>query len=221
MSGVRRTATIDLVALKSTLTELLERDDSFVLDARADAYGHGADAVIAAATEAGVSEILVSPGGEFRSPGVVTHTSGRALVSAEAYGLDGIHRPVMTVVGEVIAVKRALQGAGVSYGYTYRTSTESHLALVGLGYADGIPRLASNRASVFVAGGQHPLAGRIAMDQFVADCGSAEPRVGDDVVLFGDSALGFPSAVDWAVHTERPPLELTAGIGPRVQRVFS
>ncbi|MGV8881204.1 MAG: alanine racemase C-terminal domain-containing protein [Rhodoglobus sp.] len=221
MSGVRRTATIDLVALKSTLLELLERDDSFVLDARADAYGHGADAIIATATEAGVSQILVSPRSEFSSPTLVTETSGRPLVSAEAYGLDGTHPPIMTVVGEVIGVKRASEGAGVSYGYTYRTSAESHLALVGLGYADGIPRLASNRASVFVAGGQHPLAGRIAMDQFVADCGSTEPQVGDDVVLFGDPALGFPSAIQWAVHTERPPLELTAGIAPRVQRVFS
>lgn len=221
MFGVRRTATIDLVALKTTLTELIERDDSFVLDARADAYGHGADAVIETATEAGVSHILVSPDSELSSPALVTESSGRPLVSAEAYGLDGAHTPVMTMVGEVIAVKRASRGAGVSYGYTYRTSTPSHLALIGLGYADGIPRLASNRASVFVAGGQHPLAGRIAMDQFVVDCGSAEPQVGDEVVLFGNPALGFPSAAEWAVHTERSPLGLTAGIGPRVQRVFS
>jgi alanine racemase len=221
MSGVRRTVTIDLVALKTTLTELLERDDSFVLDARADAYGHGADAVIATATEAGVSHILVSPDSELSSPALVTQNPGRPLVSAEAYGLDGAHTPVMTMVGEVIAVKRASAGAGVSYGYTYRTSTPSLLALIGLGYADGIPRLASNRARVFVAGGQHPLAGRIAMDQFVVDCGSAHPQVGDDVVLFGNPALGFPSATEWAVHTERSPLELTAGIGTRVQRVFS
>jgi len=216
---VRRTATINLVALESTLSELLERDDSFVLDARADAYGHGAQAVVDTAIGAGVTQILVSPDSGLSGPALTIEGSSRPLVSVEAYGLDGIHRPVMTVRGEVIAVKRVEPGAGVSYGYSYRTTRESALALVGLGYADGIPRLASNRASVLVAGGHRLVAGRIAMDQFVADCGSGEPSVGEEVVLFGDNLAGHPTAVDWAVHTERGPLELTAGLGHRIKRV--
>lgn len=217
---MRRTATIDLVALRSTLTELLERDDSFVLDARADAYGHGAQAVIATALDAGVTQVLVSPGAGLTGTGLVTDLPARPLVSSEAYGLDGTHRPVMTVRGEVIAVKRVGPGAGVSYGYSYRTTSDSNLALIGLGYADGIPRLASNRASVLVAGGHHILAGRIAMDQFVVDCGADEPAIGEDVVLFGDPTAGHPSATDWGVHTERDPRELTAGLGNRVKRVI-
>lgn len=217
---MRRTASIDLVALTANLTGLLERDDSFVLDARADAYGHGARAVIATARTSGVARVLVSPGSGLTGPDLVTDSLQRPLVSAEAYGLDGIHRPVMTVRGEVIAVKRVGAGAGVSYGYSYRTTSEASLALVGLGYADGIPRLASNRASALVAGGLHILAGRIAMDQFVVDCGADEPVLGEDVVLFGDPAAGHPSAIDWGLHTERDPRQLTAGLGHRVKRVI-
>ncbi len=92
---------------------------------------------------------------------------------------------MLTLVGEVVAVKRVPAGSGVSYGYSYRTGTETVLALVGLGYADGVPRLASNRASVWIAGAARPLVGRVAMDQFVAECGDTYPEVGADAVLFG------------------------------------
>jgi alanine racemase len=216
---VRRTATIDLTKLGLTLVELLEHDDSVVVDARSDAYGHGIDLVASTAINAGVTQILVSPGSSFRSPALVTGRSDRPLAGAAVYGLDGTHPPIMTLTGEVIAVKRAEAGVGVSYGYSYRTSAKAWLALVGLGYADGVPRLASNRASVVIAGSRHPVAGRIAMDQFVADCGDVRPVLGEQVVIFGDPAVGHPAALEWAVHTERSPLELTAGIGRRVDRV--
>jgi alanine racemase len=216
---VRRTATIDITRLSLTLAELLENDDSLVVDARSDSYGHGSNIVVAAALDAGVTQILVSPDDDFRDRAVVTERSARPLVGAAVYGLDGIHPPIMTLAGEVIAVKRAEAGVGVSYGYSYRTVAQSWLALVGLGFADGVPRSASNRASVVISGSRYPVAGRIAMDQFVTDCADAEPVLGEPVVLFGDPALGYPSALEWASHTERSPLELTAGIGRRVSRV--
>ena len=104
---------------------------------------------------------------------------------------------MLTLVGEVVAVKRVPAGSGVSYGYSYRTGTETVLALVGLGYADGVPRLASNRASVWIAGAARPLVGRVAMDQFVVECGDDVPEVGADAVLFGGRG-DHPSAIDWA-----------------------
>ena len=125
----------------------------------------------------------------------------------------------MTVIGEVIAVKRVPADSGVSYGYTYRTDGPATLALVALGYADGIPRLASNRAAVQVGGVHRPLVGRIAMDQFVVECGDDTPELGSDAVLFGDPGSGAPSTEDWATATERHPLQLTAGLGARVERV--
>jgi len=222
-AGLRRIARVDLSALRSNLARLLEHDDSFVLDARADAYGHGAAAVVAVALDSGVSTIRVSPAAA-AIPGVkrsalMTVPSKRKLVADAAYGLDGHARPVMTLAGEVISAKPTEAGAGVSYGYSYRTTDDTTLALIALGYADGVPRLASNTASVFVGGGVHPLVGRVAMDQFVVDLGGPSAvAIGDEAVLFGDAAAGHPRALDWAGWTGRTALQLTAGIGSRVQR---
>lgn len=222
-AAVRREARIDLSALAANLDRLLASDDSAVLDARANAYGHGLEQVARIACECGVSTIWVSPAQAASSgvePSLVTtvRPDARPLLGAAAYGLDGPGSPVMTLVGEIIAVKRAPAGVGVSYGYSYRTADATTLALVALGYADGVPRLASNRAHVLVEGALHPLVGRVAMDQFVVDCGAAEPVVGGEAVLFG---RGAAAAADWARQTGRSALDLTAGIGSRVTRVYS
>jgi alanine racemase len=140
------------------------------------------------------------------------------VVGAAAYGLAPGTRPVLTLIGEVVAVKRVGADAGVSYGYSYRTTAPTTLALIALGYADGVPRLASSRATVQVGSGLHPLVGRVAMDQFVVDCGDDVPELGSDAVLFGDPHRGAPSALDWATATERTPLDLTAGLGQRIAR---
>ena len=92
------------------------------------------------------------------------------------------------------------------------------LGLVGLGYADGIPRLGSNRAHLAIDGARYPLVGRIAMDQFVIDLGDAKAHAGAEVVVFGDPAEGAPTAREWAVWTERTPLAVTAGLGHRIRR---
>ncbi|RFA07311.1 alanine racemase [Subtercola boreus] len=130
-------------------------------------------------------------------------------------------RPAMRVEGRVISVKRVPADSAVSYGYTYRTAGESTLALVGLGYADGIPRLGSNRAPVWIRGGLHRVSGRIAMDQFVADVHDEPVEVGDRVVLFGDPADGHPSADDWARAAETINYEIVTRIGPRFERRYT
>ncbi|MEQ1734854.1 MAG: alanine racemase C-terminal domain-containing protein [Rhodoglobus sp.] len=219
---MRREAKIDLDAFAENLRRLLAVDDSFVLDARADAHGHGAERIVRVALDAGVSTVRVSPqqanlAGVKRSA-LMTVAPRRHVVAAEAYGLVDGTLPVMTLIGEGIAVKPTPAGAGVSYGYSYHTTKSTTLALVALGYADGVPRLASNRAEVLVGGGLSPLVGRVAMDQFVVDCAEGAPELGDPAVLFG---LGASSAQEWADHTERSVLELTAGLGSRIRRVYS
>lgn len=222
MPGIRRLARIDLEAFATHVA------GASLLDARADAYGHTLDLIAPAARDAGVTGVLVS---DERDAAVaaaagLTPVVGRlsppadepAALGAAAYGLVAAARPVLTLAGEIIAVKRVGAGAGVSYGYTYRTSAPAHLALVGLGYADGVPRPASNRASVSIGGHRHPLVGRIAMDQFVVDCGDDVPELGSEVVLFGGEP-GAPSALDWGGWTGRSALALTAGLGPRIRRI--
>src|SRR5699024_9929214 len=96
-------------------------------------------------------------------------------VDVAALGL----RPAMQLSAPVISIKRVAAGHGVSYGFAYRTPRETTLALIPLGYADGVPRSASERGPVVIGGERFIVAGRIAMDQFVVDVGDAAVRVGD------------------------------------------
>ncbi|GAA2066487.1 alanine racemase [Microbacterium hatanonis] len=128
-------------------------------------------------------------------------------------------RPAMTLRSVVAAVRRVPAGTGVSYGYDYRTERDTTLALVPLGYADGVPRQASGSGPVRIGGAEYRVAGRIAMDQFVVDVGDAPVAVGDEVVLFGDPTLGFPAASDWADAAGTIDYEIVTRIGPRVPRV--
>lgn len=110
-------------------------------------------------------------------------------------GLDG---EPLRLLGEVLGVKRVEAGLGVSYGGEYVTERQTALALVGLGYADGVTRTASGR-SVVVRGAAHPIRGRVAMDQVVLDIGDHAAELGDAVEL---------------THASAP--ELTGMIGARV-----
>jgi alanine racemase len=128
-------------------------------------------------------------------------------------------RPVMELSAEIVSVKRVPADSGVSYGFTYRTSGETTLALVPLGYADGIPRSASSLAPVSINGKTYRISGRVAMDQFVVDVGDDVVNLGDRAVLFGDPGTGVPSADDWAVAAGTINYEIVTRIGPRVTRV--
>ncbi|MFD5213416.1 alanine racemase [Microbacterium sp. NPDC058345] len=127
-------------------------------------------------------------------------------------------RPAMTLRAAVAAVRRVPSGTGVSYDYVHRTERETTLALVPLGYADGIPRQASDRGPVLINGRPHTVCGRIAMDQFVVDMGDEPVAVGDEVVVFGDPTLGHPSATDWADAAGTINYEIVTRIGARVPR---
>ncbi|TPW74919.1 alanine racemase [Schumannella soli] len=127
-------------------------------------------------------------------------------------------RPVMEVSAGIAHVKRVPAGEGVSYGYIHRTAAPTTLALVPLGYADGVPRSASGGASVAIDGVRHPVVGRIAMDQFVVDVGDAPVAVGDRAVLWGDPATGAPSAEDWADAAGTIDYEIVTRVGGRAAR---
>ena len=137
---------------------------------------------------------------------------------ADAAGL-GL-TPVMTLSATVISSKRVAAGTGVSYGHDYVTDRETTLALVPLGYADGIPRHASSRGPVSINGKTYRIAGRVAMDQFVLDVGDDAVAVGDRAVLFGDPATGVPSVDDWAEAAGTINYEIVTRIGNRVKRVY-
>lgn len=127
-------------------------------------------------------------------------------------------RPAMTLRARVTNVRRVPARQGVSYGYLHRTAGESTLALIPLGYADGIPRSASSRGPVQVGQKCFTVAGRVAMDQFVIDVGDTDVAVGDIAVLFGDPAAGAPAVEEWARAAGTINYEIVTRIGARVTR---
>ncbi|MGA5565169.1 alanine racemase [Streptomyces platensis] len=130
-------------------------------------------------------------------------------------------RPAMTLTARLASVKRAPAGQGVSYGHRYRTARETTLGLVPLGYADGVPRHASQAGPVLVAGRQHTVAGTVCMDQFVLDLGDAPATPGDEVVLFGPGDRGEPGAEGWARAAHTISHEIVTRIGARVPRSYT
>jgi len=129
-------------------------------------------------------------------------------------------RPAMELAGTIVQVKRVPAGQGVSYGHRHVTGAPTTLALLPLGYADGLPRAASGRAEVAIRGRRYPVVGTIAMDQVVVDVGDDEVRVGDRAVVWGDPATGAPSVEDWAVAAGTIGYELLTKVGPRVPRRY-
>ncbi|TGO06299.1 alanine racemase [Serinibacter arcticus] len=128
--------------------------------------------------------------------------------------------PAMRLEAEIMLVKRAAAGQGVSYGHTYTTTEDTLLADVPLGYADGIPRHASGTGPFDVGGRRVRIAGRVCMDQVVLDLGpDATARAGDVAVLFGPGTDGEPTAQDWAEAAGTISYEIVTRLGSRVPRV--
>ena len=128
-------------------------------------------------------------------------------------------RPAMSVHSRVSYVQRLPGGERPSYGRIRALESDSTVATVPLGYADGVPRLLSRRGGeVLIRGSRLPLAGTVTMDQIVVDCGDREVAVGDDVVLIGNQDEASISADEWAGLTETISYEVVCGIGPRMPR---
>ncbi|MHA7272231.1 alanine racemase [Arthrobacter sp. TMT4-20] len=140
--------------------------------------------------------------------------------SSQALGL----RPAMRFVTSVANCKEVPAGQGVSYGLSYRTTQPTTLALIPVGYADGVPRVATG-APVLVDGRQYPVVGRIAMDQLVIDlqttgiAGTGRSPLGHPAVLFGGGP-DEPSADAWADASGSINYEIVTRISGRVPRTY-
>jgi alanine racemase len=150
-------------------------------------------------------------------PGIAIY--GLSPIAGQDFGL----RPAMTVRARVVLTKRVPAGHGVSYGHIYRTSQETTLALVPIGYADGIPRAVGNIGPILLAGARRTIAGRVCMDQVVVDCGDDPVSVGDVATLFGPGDDGEPTADDWARVLDTINYEVVTSFGsqkriPQVHR---
>jgi alanine racemase len=125
-------------------------------------------------------------------------------------------KPVMRFVTAITAVRTVPEGTGVSYGATFVTQRRSRIATLPVGYADGYPRLLSNRAEVLVRDRRVPVVGRVCMDHTMIDVTDLpEAAVGDRVVLWGEQ-LPIEHV---AALAETIPYEMMVRVGARVPRV--
>jgi alanine racemase len=151
-------------------------------------------------------------------PGVAVYglSPGPGVGTAAGLGL----RPAMRLTARLALVKQVPADHGVSYAHRYRTTSPTTLALVPLGYADGIPRHATNVGPVQINGRRFTVSGTVCMDQFVVDVGDLPVLAGDEVVLFGPGDDGEPTAEEWATAVGTINYEIVTRIGARVPRRY-
>ncbi len=145
------------------------------------------------------------------------------------YGLSPIPQrgrmgliPAMTLRCSVALVKPVKRGEGVSYGHIWTAEQPTTLALLPIGYADGVFRSLSGRIDVLINGRLRRNVGRICMDQFLVDLGpgQVDVREGDTAVLFGPGDDGEPTAQDWADLLGTIHYEVVTSPRGRVTRVY-
>ncbi|MGA2981178.1 MAG: alanine racemase [Terriglobales bacterium] len=132
--------------------------------------------------------------------------------------------PVLSWKTRVLTVKDVAAGQAVGYMGTFVTKARGRIAVLPVGYADGYPRLLSNRARVIVGGEYAPVVGRVSMDLTIVDVSHISGvAVGDEVVLIGkDERSGKTvDAVELARLCESVPYEILCGLSQRVPRVYS
>ena len=129
-------------------------------------------------------------------------------------------KPVMSLESHISFVKTIKKGDSVSYGRTFTAEKEMKIATIPVGYADGYPRLLSNKGRVIVRGEYAPIVGRICMDQFMIDVTHIENvNVGDRVILMGSQGDRTVSAEEIAEYAQTINYEISCGISKRVPRV--
>lgn len=134
---------------------------------------------------------------------------------------DRIHlKPVMQVKARVTQVKPIAAGTGVSYGYRYIADRDIQMAVIGIGYADGVPRNLSNRMEVLIRGQRIPQIGSITMDQMMLDVSTIpDLREGEIVTLLGRDGQDEISADDWADTLGTISWEILCGFKHRLPRL--
>jgi alanine racemase len=130
-------------------------------------------------------------------------------------------RPALQVKARITQVKTIKAGTGVSYGHRYVAKSDRTIAIIGIGYADGVPRNLSTRMEVLVRGQRVPQLGSITMDQIILDV-TAIPdlQVGEVVVLLGRDGTQQISADDWAEMLGTISWEILCGFKHRLPRVL-
>ena len=129
-------------------------------------------------------------------------------------------RPVLSLKSQVVYFKVIRDGATVSYGATWRAEHQTRIVTVPIGYGDGWPRALSSTGHVLIRGQQYPMVGRVCMDQFMVDIGSASAWNEDEVVLIGEQGGEVITAEQVATRIGTIAYELLVGLNERIPRHY-
>ncbi|QNJ94724.1 alanine racemase [Mycolicibacterium fluoranthenivorans] len=228
LAALRRGAAEEALRLRGIMSHLANGDDP-AHPAATDRQVRRFDEMRAAARAAGVdfeiAHLCSSPAAMTRHdlaydmirPGIALY--GQSPIPE--LGDMGL-RPAMTLKCPVALLRSVQAGEGVSYGHTWVAPHDTTLALLPIGYADGVYRPLSGRLEVLINGRRRPNVGRICMDQFVVDLGPGHHgvTVGDEAILFGPGDSGEPTAQDWADLLGTINYEVVTSPRGRVTRVY-
>ncbi|MBS1119370.1 MAG: alanine racemase [Deltaproteobacteria bacterium] len=148
--------------------------------------------------------------------------TGIAIYGNGRWPAGAIRQQAMRLVSEVAQVRSIAAGSSVGYGATWRASRPSRVAVLPLGYADGLPRRASGHAQAAIRGTRVPLVGVISMDIALADVTDApHVQVGDAAVLLGRASDGASiTAAEYGGWAGLSEYEVTCGMSKRVPRTY-
>jgi alanine racemase len=151
--------------------------------------------------------------------GFGVHRIGAGLFGIDPSGTSDALRAALTLRTRVVSTRTVGAGSGVGYGHEFTALRDTTLALLPLGYGDGLPRSAAGRAEVLLRGRRRPVVGRFSMDMLVVDTGGEDVRPGEVATVFGPGQAGEPTVAEWARWASTIPHEIVTNIGRRVTRV--
>jgi alanine racemase len=205
LTALRQAAAEDTIRLRGLMSHMVFADqpDNPINDVQAQRF---ADMLAQARNEGVLFEVahLANSSATMSRPDLAFDLVRPGIA---VYGLSPVPElgdmgliPAMTVKCAVALVKSIRAGESVSYGHTWTAQRDTNLALLPIGYADGVFRSLGGRLEVLINGRRRPGVGRICMDQFVVDLGPGPVDVaeGDEAILFGPGTRGEPTAQDWA-----------------------
>jgi alanine racemase len=205
LTALRQAVAEDAIRLRGLMSHMVYADqpDNSINDVQAQRFSE----MLAQAREAGVRFEIAHLSNSSSTMSRPDLAFDMVRPGIAVYGLSPVPQlgdmgliPAMTVKCAVALVKSIRAGEGVSYGHTWIARRDTTVALMPIGYADGVFRSLGGRLDVLINGRRRPGVGRICMDQFLVDLGPGQIDVaeGDEAVLFGPGSSGEPTAQDWA-----------------------
>ncbi len=149
-------------------------------------------------------------------PGIILY--GHYPASEVPSGLE--LRQVMTFKTYIAHLRDLPADHPVSYGRRWKTPQPTRIAVIPVGYADGVRRQLTNTGEVMIRGKRYPIIGAVTMDQTMVHVGDDPVQLGDEVIIWGDSEQGSIQVLEAAEKIGAIPYELTCGVTKRVPRVY-